>query len=553
MQKKTAFEGSLPIVAAALGRYCGVRVEMSAGTPRTDGKTIHLPLISSSSPDEERKILGLLCHESAHIRFTDMKACDKRSKGLAFAIDNALEDARIEREMDAIYPGAERFFEAAHQDIVAKIVSKPIREDASIFPLYMLAVAECQILKREWLRPLVDKTQKVIEALLGNEAASQLMNLALEVRDAKSILDIQRIRKKAMKLLKASSQSNLDKSHGAGKDAKADSTASNGSSRKKTSQGGAASDKSHSSETEDESYEGSPRLKKMLESAEGKVVENPMSLSRAFEKIHGAQKTSPARLLPLSDALRPSKGDFDLGKKRLDQAKADSSALRTSLTGLVQSKQMALRRTTNRGRRIDTKRLSRLVVGNQKVFLGSAEKRGTNTAVHVLLDLSGSMGATGGDLAIRAALGLIHALQSIEGVNPALTVFPGTACGQSDYACCTVVGHGKRLSSIDPREIASLDAFGSTPMLEALMVARMALARCKESAKAVIVITDGGFFSEDVREIVHAMEEEGTRLFGVQILEKDGIDRMISCSEHIDEMADLKGVLFRFAKRLLLS
>lgn len=559
MQKISAFEGSLPIVAAALGRYCGVNVEVCGDVPCTDGKTIRLPYVSAKTPEEESKILGLLCHESAHIRFTDTRLPNKASSGLAFAIDNALEDVRVEREMNVLYPGAERFFEAAHKDIVAKIISKPIRSDASIFPLYLLAVAERHLLKRDWLQPLVDKARKAITKLVGNDATTALTKLALEVKDAKSTHDVREIRRKVMVFLQGACQGKLGKSQETkSESAPADDATNKMADRPQRNgqegkEGARLRNEERSLKPQDKSHQDASMLKEILRKGDYGVVENPLSLSHAFENLRGSKSLTSARLLPLSDAVRPTKGDAALGKRRLEQAKADSSALRTSLTGLVQSKRMDHRWTASRGRRLDARRLSRLVVGERRVFQGRSEHKAPDTAIHVLLDLSGSMGFTGGNLAIRAALGLIHALQSIPHVNPALTVFPGTACGQRDYACCTVIGHGKRLLSIDPREIGSLDVFGPTPIIGALTTARMSLALCKEKSKAVIVITDGSYFPDSLGEIIKSMEKQGTRFFGVQIEGEEGINRFIAESEHIEEIADLKAVLFRFAKRLLLS
>lgn len=563
MQKKSAFEGSLPIVAAALGRYCGVNVEVCGDVPCTDGKTIRLPFISARTPEEESKILGLLCHESAHIRFTDMHSTDKVGAGLAFAIDNALEDVRVERAMNALYPGAERFFEAAHKDIVANIVSKPIRSDVSIFPLYLLAVAERHLLKRDWLQPLVDKTRNAITKLVGNDATAALTKFALEVKDAKSVHDIREIRRKVMAFLQGVCQGNVAKSQAAKSESETSLFAANdeanemAESPQGNGQNGKEAARSRSEKCslkpQDKSYSDASKFKEILRKGNLCAVENPLSLSHAFENLRGSKTLTSARLLPLSDAVRPAKGDAALGKRRLEQAKADSSALRTSLMGLVQSKRMDHRWTASRGRRLDTRRLSRFVVRESRVFQGRSEHKAPDTAIHVLLDLSGSMGFTGGNLAIRAALGLIHALQSIPHMNPALTVFPGTACGQRNYACCTVIDHGKRLSGIDPREIGSLDAFGPTPIIGALTTASMSLALCKEKSKAVIVITDGSYFPDSLGEIIKAMERQGTRFFGVQIEGEEGINRFIVESERIEEIADLKGVLFRFAKRLLLS
>ena len=563
MQKRTAFEESLPIVAAALGRYGGVNVEVCGDVPCTDGKTIRLPYISAKTLEEESKILGLLCHESAHIRFTDMRLPNKGSSGLAFAIDNALEDVRVERAMNALYPGAERFFEAAHKDIVANIISRPIRSDASIFPLYLLAVAERHLLKRDWLQPLVDKARKAVTKLVGSDATTTLTKLALEVKDAKSIHDVREIRRKVMAILQGACQGNSGMSQAAKSESETSLFAANNaenqmpdSPQRKGQDGKKATglrNEKRSFGPQDKSHKDASKLKEVLRKGDYGVVENPLSLSHAFENLRGSKALTSARVLPLSDAVRPTLGDAALGKRRLEQAKADSSSLRTALMGLVQSKWMDHRWTANRGRRLDTRRLSRLVVGDCRVLQGRSEHKAPDTAVHGLLDLSGSMGLTGGNLAIRAALGLIHALQSIPHVNPALTVFPGTACGQRNYACCTVIGHGKRLSSIDPKEIGSLDAFGPTPIIGALTTARMSLAQCKEKSKAVIVITDGSYFPDSLGETIKLMERQGTRFFGVQIEGEEGISRFIAESERIEEIADLKGVLFKFAKRLLLS
>lgn len=563
MQKRTAFEESLPIVAAALGRYCGVNVEVCGDVPCTDGQTIRLPCISAKTAEEESKILGLLCHESAHIRFTDMRLPNKASSGLAFAIDNALEDVRVERAMNALYPGAERFFEAAHKDIVANIISNPIRSDASIFPLYLLAVAEHRLLKRDWLQPLADKARKAVIKLVGMETEAALAKLALKVKNAKSIHDVREIRRKVMAFLQGACQGNSGMSQAAKSEretslfAADDATNKMPNSPQRNGQDGKKAtsprNEKRSFGPQDKSHKDASKLKEILHKGDRGVVENPLSLSRAFENLRGSKTLTSARMLPLSDAVRPMPGDAALGKSRLEQAKADSSSLRTALMGLVQTKRTDHRRTANRGRRLDTRRLSRLVVGECRVFQGHSEHKAPDTAIHVLLDLSGSMGLTGGNLAVRAALGLIHALQSIPHVNPALTVFPGTACGQRNYACCTVIGHGKRLSSINPREIGSLDAFGPTPIVGALTTARMSLALCKEKSKAVIVITDGSYFPDSLGETIKLMERQGTRFFGVQIEGEAGINRFVAESERIEEIADLKGVLFKFAKRLLLS
>ena len=63
------------------------------------------------------------------------------------------------------------------------------------------------------------------------------------------------------------------------------------------------------------------------------------------------------------------------------------------------------------------------MVSDARVFEQRTERQAPNSAVHVLLDMSGSMGLAGGDLAVRSSLGLVLGLEGIGGVNSALTVF----------------------------------------------------------------------------------------------------------------------------------
>ena len=110
----SVFEQSLPIVAAALGRLCGVAIEFGGQVPATDGKTIYMPMPETMAVEDELKVLGILCHEAGHVRLTDFGNVGQKLTHLERAIDNALEDCRVEMAMSHLYPGAESLFEKAH-------------------------------------------------------------------------------------------------------------------------------------------------------------------------------------------------------------------------------------------------------------------------------------------------------------------------------------------------------------------------------------------------------------------------------------------------------
>ena len=211
-----AFEQSLPIVAAALGNKCGVRIEMGGRVPSTDGQTITLPFLELNQPElssqeaqnKEREILGLLCHECGHVRFTNMKAgSNEVTSNFEHAVDNALEDVRIEKAMSAEYLGAEALFKAAHLPTVEELTKDMRLKGTQLIPLFLLAHAEQETLGRTWLSPLTAQLRKRMERSFGTELTEALAGLAVSVDRATCTEEVQAIRKQVMALLKQASQS----------------------------------------------------------------------------------------------------------------------------------------------------------------------------------------------------------------------------------------------------------------------------------------------------------------------------------------------------------
>lgn len=605
MQQQSAFELSLPIVAAALGRKCGVSIELGGNIACTDGTRICLPALGSEAAEHEREILGLLCHECGHVRFSNMKEFAKqKSTPFEHAIDNALEDVRIEREMNRIYPGAEALFEAAHQKAVEKLTAKLRVSERELIPLWLLCSAESHLLHRAWLQPLEQKLRRKMETTFGAELTEKLRFAALKVDKASSTGDVRKLRKEIMKLLGDARSNGFSPSDGAHEcnstlneeknssvsktslsrtnaseelspeasksneqfllqkkheqtapdglsdplDQKRDdetltaqSSSGNGTSKRATSQAIRAAARAAAQ---------SLALSEVLDHQD-QVNANPLDLSQAFKQLRASGNHGYHRLV-LSGDIRPRRGNTAQGQKRLKQARADSVSLRLALQGLVQSRALTGCRYSDRGRRISSIRLARLAAGNTCVFEHRSERPDPNAAIHVLLDMSWSMGRKGADLALRAALGLILGLQSIRGVDPALTVFPGNACGHPNYAVCPLVRHGERIEQIDPAELAYVKNAGSTPALEALTAARLALKPRAKPSKALFFITDAQIDPRTCTQVLADMRKEGIRLFGIQIGKTNDLASLIPDAVLIDDIKDLEGALFTFAKQLLL-
>lgn len=543
---RSVFEQSLPIVATALGRLCGVAIEFGGQVPATDGKTIYMPMPETMTEEDELKVLGILCHEAGHVRLTDFGNVGQKLTHLERAIDNALEDCRIEMAMSRLYPGAESLFERAHACKVQELAGWKTFDEQTLVPLFLLAISEERLLYRKWLTPLTTKLSEHMQQALGKEVAAKLEALALEVRDAKSTQDVVAIRKRIMRLLKreaarqesSQTKTESDDSSEAAPALDKDTSSDNG----KTEQSSGSSNGSN--ESSDTALE--RLLKPTL-----KPVVNPLDISGNFKRLQ-ADESVPGLKVDLTGRIRPRPAKEDVGLERLARARKDSVALRLALRGLVQAKARCGRRITDRGRRFSTTHLCRLVVSDARVFEQRTERQAPNTAVHVLLDMSGSMGVAGGDLAVRASLGLVLGLEGIRGVNPALSVFPGAACGHAQQAICMVLKHGERLTQVTPGQIGAISSWGGTPLQQALQAAGFALAACREAKKALILITDGRVSVQATAPLIEDLKRVGIRVFGIQIGDINDLNGLPIDSAHISNVGELQQVLFGFAKKLLL-
>lgn len=543
---RSVFEQSLPIVAAALGRLCGVAIEFGGQVPATDGKTIYMPMPETMTEEDELKVLGILCHEAGHVRLTDFGNVGQKLTALERAIDNALEDCRIEMAMSRLYPGAESLFERAHACKVQELAGWKTFDEQTLVPLFLLAISEERLLYRKWLTPLTTKLSEHMQQAFGKEVAAKLEALALEVRDAKSTQDVVAIRKRIVRLLKreaarqesSQTKTESDDSSEAAPALDKDTSSDNG----KTEQSSGSSNGSNeSSDT---------ALERLLRPTLKPVV-NPLDISGTFKRLQ-ADESVPGLKVDLTGRIRPAPAKEDVGLERLARARKDSVALRLALRGLVQAKARCGRRITDRGRRFSTTHLCRLVVSDARVFEERTERQAPNTAVHVLLDMSGSMGVAGGDLAVRASLGLVLGLEGIRGVNPALSVFPGAACGHAQQAICTVLRHGERLTQVTPGQIGAISSWGGTPLQQALQAAGFALAACREAKKALILITDGRVSVQATAQLIEDLKRAGIRVFGIQIGDINDLNGLPIDSAHISNVGELQQVLFGFAKKLLL-
>lgn len=226
-------------------------------------------------------------------------------------------------------------------------------------------------------------------------------------------------------------------------------------------------------------------------------------------------------------------------------ARSISAGIRQQLWGMVQASQRNAPRASQAGRKVIANKLARVRAGETKVFVKPAEKRQPNAAVHILVDLSSSMVANQNYMHAReAGLAIALALQSILGVNPAVTFFDTSYDGPRMRAG---LKHGSRVDA------ACFDVYpsGSTPMAEAMWHAALEVTKCKEERKMVICITDGE--PDDklaTRQVIETCEKAGVELIGIGI-NSTAVTQLIANSIVINGAKELRSTLFGMMREVL--
>ncbi|WP_052314976.1 cobaltochelatase CobT-related protein [Thiocystis violascens] len=262
----------------------------------------------------------------------------------------------------------------------------------------------------------------------------------------------------------------------------------------------------------------------------------------------GADGSSPL-LMPAAEEAHV---DPLRGKLLLDEAQASSRTLLARLQGLVQSSRLDRPLPVHQGRKLIPNRLHRAGVGEGRLFARKTVWTTPNTAVHLLVDLSGSMSrpvttsVRAYQVALEAALALALALDRIPGVSVAVTAFPGES---GDEATVTrLLQHGQ-CPAIRAGAFAQSPR-GSTPLAQGLWFAAADLLLRPEPRRLILTLTDGE--PDDLAlagSVIAQCEQAGLELPALGI--QHDVSSLFRHSRVIKAVGDLKQALFGLAERLL--
>ena len=546
-------KNALPIVAAAYGEKFGVKVLIQGQDAFTDGERIVIPTANPDDPHYQQIAWGYLAHEAAHIRHTNFDMVKKASsKPIRKALLNIVEDVRIENELAKDYPGTRRSISQVIEYMVdtQQMCVPEQLEPASNLQAWLLFRLRCHFLGQKALTPLYQAVDERVRQLFPAAAMSRLSAMLTAVPSLASTGEVLKLVDAIVAMLEEESrppqdESDADGGDDIGQDASNDSNSSSDSQTPETSSS-ATGDAAETSDSDNSDQ--ADNLRQALEASAAHFEPDTFAQVAEVlsEQAEGHQGVTP---LSLPQAEQAMLGDEAI----LTLSASESAQIRARLRGMVQSSQDNRNHAKRYGLRVATHRLAASQAGESRLFIQRQPRIAPNAAVHLLVDISGSMGKPIGEgnrkyfhVANEAALALAMALEGIPGVVPAVSYFPGIH-QEVSIALLPKQSVRHRAACFDQKPR------GCTPMAQAMWFAANSLLAQKQKRKLMIVLTDGD--PDDwaaTHDIVDRCRRSGFELLGIGIQTRS-VEKFFPRSIVINDVKDLKRELFEVTQQLIIQ
>ncbi|HCT9259159.1 TPA: VWA domain-containing protein [Proteus mirabilis] len=546
-------KNALPIVAAAYGEKFGVKVLIQGQDAFTDGERIVIPTANPDDPHYQQIAWGYLAHEAAHIRHTNFDMVQKASsKPIRKALLNIIEDVRIENELAKDYPGTRRSISQVIEYMVdtQQMCVPEQLEPASNLQAWLLFRLRCHFLGQKALTPLYQAVDERVRQLFPAAAMSRLSAMLTAVPSLASTGEVLKLVDAIVAMLEDESrppqdESDADSGNDIGQDASND---SNNSSDSQTPEADSSAMGDAAETSDSDNSDQADNLRQALEASAAQFEPDTFAQVAEVlsEQAEGHQGVTP---LSLPQAEQAMLGDEAI----LTLSASESAQIRARLRGMVQSSQDNRNHAKRHGLRVATHRLAASQAGESRLFIQRQPRIAPNAAVHLLVDISGSMGKPIGEgnrkyfhVANEAALALAMALEGIPGVVPAVSYFPGIH-QEVSIALLPKQSVRHRAACFDQKPR------GCTPMAQAMWFAANSLLAQKQKRKLMIVLTDGD--PDDwaaTHDIVDRCRRSGFELLGIGIQTRS-VEKFFPQSIVINDVKDLKRELFEVTQQLLIQ
>lgn len=536
--------GCLPLLASVLGNTYGVHVRIGGSDACTDGNMIQLPSLPVDCGEELLLLVrGFIDHESAHIRYTDFKAFKEAAlDAVTKNLFNAIEDWRVENRLAAVFPGCRHNF---HELIHRFFVEDATRERAGEISLALSVLNYVLLTVRSWdvpevSQPLGEETTSLDTHFPGMRQSLDLILVQIrqECPNTSSAIDYARQLAHCLKSWKSPSQEEQHQESGTQtENTSASEKGSEASTPEASAHGTSSAENSCSpaEETGQDILSGIPSIVDTLPVDMGNWLGKQLEAHAAGEsgrKVEMAVEGScEVHLLPDQDR---------------EKAVRMATALKARMLGMLQAHTLRHAISGRQGK-LETGKLYRLSTRSPRVFQKRASVHKLDTAVHILLDSSGSMHGESIKLAVQACYAVGKALEHLSGISLGITSFP--AYREGKIGVFPLVRHGQKMT-----DRMQMQAHGGTPLAEALWWVMRQMLILKETRKVVLILTDG--VPDDVPQCLQALE--ALRKIGVEVY---GIGMKFDCissllpdtsSRVISRFEELSPALFEVLQHALL-
>lgn len=548
----------LPLLASVLGNRYGVKVRIGGDKAYTNGKIIQIPALPLDCDTTAIALAkGYVDHEAAHIRYTDFTALRKAaSKPLVKHLCNSIEDWRVEKRLGELYPGCR-----ANLAWLAKFVFLDETEGAGTNPAssvlnYVLlflrsrAVPELGLVAediKEELAPvypgLTDRLDSILARVLlecpdsqaAHDYALELADVIVSYAPEHPALGSGGERREEKAREDVESAASPDDSEGSAQDnPQADRAQVRPVPDKGEPQSGTDESARGQTDPAGEETDQEQALRELKALAGKREEELPRGIGELIaEKLAESSCVNCGNGLEVATCME--RITEKLPEEEIKDALQSSNALRQRLAGLLQAQELR-RIAPSRNGKLHTGKLHKLAIGNPRVFSKEDSVKGRRTAVHILLDTSGSMANDRIRLARQACFAVAKALSSIKGINPAVTAFPDVRTG----GVYPLLKHGNRLT-----DRSLVEADGGTPLAPALWWVSQTLYPMPEQRKIILVITDGVPDNRQAAlEAINRIGKLGMEVYGIGIQLEMVRDLFPGRARVIRSLADLASAMF---------
>ncbi len=165
-----------------------------------------------------------------------------------------------------------------------------------------------------------------------------------------------------------------------------------------------------------------------------------------------------------------------------------------------------------------------IACSDSRLFEVAATGRSISSEICVLLDRSGSMGVSTMTVAKVAVNALVRAIDRIKGATSRVALFPGLC---NDHVAL-VKETSEPLNSLESK-LPSIDAYGSTPIQEAMCWGLDSFKNSRARDKLLLVITDGRFNAQYSQRMEEKLKSAGVEFALMSI----GINNSDAAKNHV--------------------